>query len=207
MNEERKNALFLYATECIYSSNWTASEYANQRRQVRRDIKGGFFFVQDGMLFKKVTITEDEVQIEEKKRVIGASELSDILNRYHCVDGNHVGIRATLAKIHLWYWWPTIRQDISKHIASCEECQEKKPPPPRIIPIEPIIDTRKNQRWQIDFKGPLAGNSENKWFYLLFVIDHFDKFSWSKVFQTKDPEPVIEYVRSLFATFENPSIL
>ncbi len=38
-------------------------------------------------------------------------------------------------------------------------------------------------------------------------MDHFDKFLWSNVFESKDPEPVIEYVRSLFYTFGIPSIL
>jgi hypothetical protein len=59
-----------------------------------------------------------------------------------------------------------------------------------------MVFERKNQRWQIDFKGPLQKKPHQ--LYVFFIIDRFDMFVWSKAFLTKDPSPVSTWTLSKF---------
>ena len=70
MNEERKNALFLYCTKREYPTHWTLKEFANARRQVRRDVQIGSFFVEEGFLMKRVKITVNGIDSIENGKLL-----------------------------------------------------------------------------------------------------------------------------------------
>jgi hypothetical protein len=209
MDEERAAALLQYATNSTYPAHWTKKTHASQKRQVRRDITCNSFSIVNGTLMKNLPNGE-------KRKVITVNEVDAVLQQYHDnpLFGGHRGVAKTVFNVTSWYWWPTVRQDVRFKVAGCEKCQTNKPTVMNVEMI-PIISTRKNHRWQIDFKGPLGGENDvidtveitKKWCYILFCIDHFDKFLWAKSFETKNPGPLVEYLSYLFNTIANPDLL
>jgi transposase InsO family protein len=103
-----------------------------------------------------------------------------LLQKFHENFG-HPGINKTIKLITPYYWWPDIRKDIRKHVASCKTCQLAKT---RHLPelgkftlfesdIEPLevvgIDT-------IDL-GASAAKTRHK--YIQVVIDHMTRYVWA----------------------------
>ena len=83
-------------------------------------------------------------------------------------------------------------------------------------PIVPIKVTKPMERLHIDFKGPIchpSAKNENGeptsqgFVYILHVVDHFTKFLWTKVTDTKESGQVVKYLRKLFLREGTPHIL
>lgn len=58
----------------------------------------------------------------------------------------------------------------------------------------------------MDFKGPIKLSNQLS-FYILLVVDKFSKFLWTKIFETKDCEPVAIYIRNLMLIEGTPTRL
>jgi transposase InsO family protein len=90
--------------------------------------------------------------------------------------GGHSGIKRTLGKITLRYYWRTIYEDISSYISRCPLCQQAKAerhpsdqrtgrmPPPQ-EPWETI---------SMDYAGPFPDCDGFK--HILVIVDHFTNF-------------------------------
>ncbi|CAJ0964878.1 unnamed protein product [Ranitomeya imitator] len=57
---------------------------------------------------------------QDKERVLRWGHSSKI--------AGHVGVKKTLSLISRHYWWPSLRQDVTKFIASCPSCAKNKVP-------------------------------------------------------------------------------
>ena len=90
----------------------------------------------------------------------------------------HPGIDKTLELMTRNYWWPRMKKDIQKYIASCNTCQMVKPDrQAKAAPLNP--NEIPEGPWQIismDMMGPLP---ESKGFdTILVVVDQFTKKSF-----------------------------
>ena len=87
----------------------------------------------------------------------------------------HPGIDKTLELMTRNYWWPGMKKDIQKYVASCNTCQTVKPD--RQAKAAPLhLNEIPEGPWQIiliDMTGPLP---ESKGFdTILVVVDRFTK--------------------------------
>ena len=109
------------------------------------------------------------IYIPEKLRL-------DILMRYHEKPAaGHLGIKRTLELITRNYWWPKIKEDVTKFVNSCETCSRNKINRHRkygeLQPLE--TPDRPWKSIEIDF---LCGLPDSKGYtVIMVVVDRFSK--------------------------------
>ena len=90
-----------------------------------------------------------------------------VFNMYHML--NHMGTRPTITKVERSYYWPILRQDVSRWVSECMvclACKQKRTvrPPVNHIPVLP----KRFSQVQVDVVGPLVPSQGYR--YLLTVI-------------------------------------
>lgn len=86
----------------------------------------------------------------------------------------HDGQDRVYARITTSYYWPGLKDDIAKFLASCTICQKKNHKGIQPIPLRPLpIPDSTNFRVHVDLMGPLKSHTNNK--YILAITDAFTK--------------------------------
>ena len=115
-----------------------------------------------------------DVSDGKKARPLVPKPFRDVVIRmFHCL--GHKGQKPTLQKVAARYYWPTMRQDVSRVVSACPDCaavnigKTIKPP----MSHRPIIAKRFSDI-MVDIVGPIP---ESRGFrYLLTVIDRTTRF-------------------------------
>ena len=99
-----------------------------------------------------------------------------VMRDYHEKSG-HFGRDKVLKAIRQKYWWPRMRIDVEKWVASCHECQQRSPPPrPKLGKLQNIPTSYPWQRVHMDIVGPLPVTlNGNK--YILNLVDGYTKYA------------------------------
>jgi hypothetical protein len=93
----------------------------------------------------------------------------------------HIGARDLTTKV-FWqgFYWPSIIDDVSKLVTTCDTCQKNSPsskapsqPSQLITPSWPL------QRWGIDIVGPLT-TTQGNYKYAVVVVEYFIKWIEAK---------------------------
>ena len=95
----------------------------------------------------------------------------------------HFGVRRTIARVRLRYYWPGYLTDIEEWCKTCRVCQERKSPPNKNIAPLTSIDTGQGPFEQIALdiiKLPFTVRHNQ---YLLVIEDYFSK--WVEAFPLK----------------------
>lgn len=92
----------------------------------------------------------------------------------------HYDVARTYATLRQSYYWKGMHKDCQQWIRSCPRCAEKKPPGPgHKAPLQPLPLANINERWAMDFVGPLpvslSGNS-----YILVMTEYATR--WAEAF-------------------------
>ena len=88
---------------------------------------------------------------------------------------DHPGLKESKRRISMYYYWPTIKEDIDKFVRSCHGCQSVKPSkqkPPHIGTFD-VPDDRFSHI-HIDIVGPLPPSKGYK--YILSIKDRSTRF-------------------------------
>jgi transposase InsO family protein len=106
----------------------------NSTRYATRGTSKQFRLTEDGLIYEtrgkqpRLCIPEDM----ELKRCL-------LKDRHDAPTAGHFGTNKTIASIHQNYWWPHLRQDVEKYVASCDACQRNKPSQERPAgPLQPL---------------------------------------------------------------------
>jgi hypothetical protein len=105
---------------------------------------------------------------------LSRDEGKELLTQTHLgVCGGHIGARALTAKVfRQGFYWPSIIDDASKLITTCQACQFFLPntqaPSHLITPSWPL------QRWGIDIVGPLT-TAQGNYKYAVAVVEYLIK--------------------------------
>lgn len=113
------------------------------------------------------------------KKVVPKEQRAKVISEHHdAPTAGHLGVHKTLQRVqHTWYW-PKMRQDISKYVARCKVCQQTKYSqdcPSGLLGSRRSVD----QPWimiSADLIGPFP-RSTRGYKYLLVVTDTFTKFT------------------------------
>lgn len=136
--------------------------------------------VSDGLVFKKVSprlgIPTDEIDIW--RLWIPTDLTHDLVESAHISDDAlHCGIRKTLEKLKILYYWPQMTTQVTEYVRKCEKCKEIKRPT-QVLQTEmgkPFETQRPFQHIYIDYLGPYPRSTKGHT-YLLVVLDHLTKF-------------------------------
>lgn len=115
----------------------------------------------------------------EWKRVIPKEDRAKIIHMCHDEPtAGHLGSFKTFSRVQNQFYWPKMRQDISKYVARCRVCQTTKSDNQR--PAGMMGSRRGVDRpWKMiaaDLLGPLP-RSTSGYKYILVVTDTFSKFT------------------------------
>lgn len=92
----------------------------------------------------------------------------------------HFGVKRTLARVRLRYYWPGYMEDVEQWCKTCAVCQERKPPPSKNIAPLTSIDIGQGPFEQVALdilKLPRTGRGNQ---FLLVIEDYFSK--WIEAF-------------------------
>jgi hypothetical protein len=120
-----------------------------------------------------------------------------ILRQYHGLPTpGHIGITGTYYIIRQRFFWPKLRQDVTRWIASCAPCQQRKFGKQNSQGThKSVLQTRPFETISIDLVGPfpetVIGNT-----YILTIIDHFTRYPIAIPIPDKKPETVAKALKT-----------
>lgn len=135
--------------------------------------------VEGGKLRKMVPCTKDLVGTSsEWKEVVPKPERKRVLHQLHDeATAGHLGVQKTYARLQDLYYWPKMRQDVSKYVSRYRVCQQTKDDnrkPAGQMGAQRMV----NKPWSMiaaDLMGPFPRSSSG-YKYLLVITDTFTKF-------------------------------
>ena len=92
----------------------------------------------------------------------------------------HFGVKRTLARVKLRYYWPGYMEDVEEWCKTCVVCQERKPPPNKNVAPLTSIDTGQGPFEQVALDILKLPRTERGNQYLLVIEDYFSK--WIEAF-------------------------
>ena len=116
-----------------------------------------------------------------------ASLVPGVLSGLHDTPvGGHLGVKKTLEKVQMQFYWPSQEKDVEKWCASCAKCSSRKSPLPPRAPLQ-LEDSvsRPLERIAMDIVGPLPVTERGNR-YILVVGDYFTR--WKEAYPMKDME-------------------
>ena len=112
--------------------------------------------------------------------VIPTSMKNEVLTSFYN-DFAHAGFDRMHASLRTCYFWPTLYNDIKDYTSTCQTCQQNKRQyhatraPLCLLPIGDVF-----ARIHIDLIGVLPESGQNKYKYILIVVDSFSP--WIEAF-------------------------
>ena len=94
----------------------------------------------------------------------------------------HLGIERTTALLKDCFYWPSITEDVEKHVKSCPRCLRLKTQPEK-AELNPIIATRPLELVHIDYftiEAPTNSKS-GKDVNVLIITDHFTRYAQAHI--------------------------
>ena len=122
--------------------------------------------------------------------------------------GGHFGIKRTIRKIAVNYWWPSLQQDVTDYVSSCEACSREKQR--RRSPILPVGSAPQPAYpfhiISIDHVGPLEKSEDFK--FILVIIDHFSRWAIAvPVLDTSAETTALALYEEVYNRFGVPKML
>ena len=123
---------------------------AHVRENINKWVHKVFYTEQNGFLVAKRPG-------EEWGKVVAPECLRDfILRAFHTSDlAGHQGERRTFSQIRQYFFWPSMKRQITRWVKACLGCRKRKTPRPMRAGItEAILSTFPNEIIAIDILGP-----------------------------------------------------
>ena len=120
----------------------------------------------------------------------------------------HMGVRRTLYRLTLSFYWPGISRDVTKFCKSCEICLKARPKgktPKAPLQISPVFE-KPFYKCAIDLIGPLP-LTEKKNRFVLTLIDYTTRWVEAAPLRETTTTAVSEELITFFSRFGLPSIV
>jgi len=155
------------------------------------------FVIADGILYRHFAGDEEVV----KQIVVPGPLRSAVLCAAH--DGimaGHCGVRRTLRRVLLRFYWPGVRCAVKDYCQTCDICQ-KIISKGRVAPVPlqqmPVVDVP-FKRIAVDLVGPISPCSDRGHKYILTVVDVATRFPEAVPLMNIDTVSVAEALVTLF---------
>ncbi|XP_078492084.1 uncharacterized protein LOC144747728 [Ciona intestinalis] len=121
--------------------------------------------------------------------------------------GGHMGVKKTLDRILINFYWPGIRSDVARFCKSCDVCQKTigKGKVAK-VPLQkmPLIDVP-FERVAVDLVGPIQPPSEKGHRYLLTMVDYATRYPEAVPLKNITTEDVAEALVDIFSRVGVPN--
>ena len=118
----------------------------------------------------------------------------------------HFGVRRTMDRVLMNFYWPTVRKDVTEFCNSCDECQ-RTVAKGRIqsAPLEPMpLINEPFKRIAVDIVGPIIPASASGYKYILTVMDVATRYPEAIPLKSIDTVSVAEALVSIFCRMGCP---
>ncbi len=161
------------------------------------------FCVSEGMLFRMY----QDVHSTVKQIVVPQSLRASVLCAAHdSISAGHCGIKRTLKRVFLRFYWPGVTQSVRQYCRTCDVCQKTKAKG-RLRPVPlakmPVIDVP-FKRIAVDLIGPFSPTSRNGYRWVLTVIDVATRFPEAIPLKSIDTVSVAEALMGIFSRVGYP---
>ena len=132
-----------------------------------------------GLLYRKVF--DGQLQENKFQFILPQSYWKQALEACHENVG-YLGIERTTALLKDHFYWPSIAEDVEKHIKSCPRCLRFKTQPEK-AELNPVIATRPLELVHIDYltiEAP-ANSKSGKDVNVLIIMDHFTRYAQAHI--------------------------
>lgn len=185
----------------LYLSSGSIPDSVPQRDHSKFLNKARKFILRNGDLFSK------PLRLYQAPRllVLDKATQREIISYFHeGLAGGHVGLRGTLDKICMHYWWPNITKDVKETISTCHECQvvsKKRHREPYLATASPSV----LYKVHIDCVKMPRGNKG----YTAFVNirDDFSGFVDGEPIRSVNSESVRNFLSRYFGRYGTPYML
>ena len=159
----------------------------------------------DGTLFRFFSRSNKDIVI--RQLIVPRAFRNRVLSLGHdCVMAGHLGIRKTLDRILLNFYWPGMFGDVRRFCKSCDICQRTvaKGTITR-APVQnmPLVNVP-FQKMSMDIIGPIAPMSDRRHRYILTVVDFATRYPEAIPLREIDAETVAEALLSIFCPSRYP---
>lgn len=143
-----------------------------QKARTRREAEqksSDEYVLKDGILYRQ--------QGSVLQLVVPQAMRNTILTLGHSVPwAGHLGKHKTTARIHYYFHWPGLREDVVQFCRSCPQCQITSSQMPSRAPLQPLpIIGTPFERLRMDIVGPV-GKSKSGNRYMLVITDYATKW-------------------------------
>ena len=147
-----------------------------------------------GNVWHWLTISDDDIILLDANCIFvpkpSRKEILQLLHKSHC------GITKTLALARKFYFWPTLKNDVSNLINSCEKCQCLRPKLPDDVQINTAA-AKPVEKLSIDLF-----EIKNKHYFL--IVDRFSGLPWFQAIKNLSTETITKYLLKIFQTYGYP---
>ncbi|CAF4957616.1 unnamed protein product [Rotaria sp. Silwood1] len=149
----------------------------NKLKEIMKDSTKHSYVFKDGILYK-LALMRSNSTTKTKLIYLPSSMINSLLQFYHNDPlSGHFGVRRTYLKIKNKFWWPKMKQSISKYIQSCLPCQQyninRSKKPGQLFPIP--VPEGPFQLIGIDYCGPFKKTPRGN-LYVLCITDYFTRW-------------------------------
>ena len=140
---------------------------------------------------KKISVTQIVVPTPLRNSVL--------FTAHDAILAGHNGVRRTVQRVLLRFWWPGVRRDVRSYVRTCDTCQKTiaKGKVHR-VPLEkmPHVDTP-FKRIAIDLIGPFKPVSRNGYTHVLTIVDVATRYPEAIPLRHTDSVSVAEALMSV----------
>ena len=184
-----------------YLTDGTLPDDQTEARKIR--IKAPQYSVKQGVLYRKGYLTP-------WLRCTGPEQAKYVLREAHFGScGAHAGARSITQKVaRLGYYWPTMYQDATRIVETCQKCQHHAPTirQPQ-CELTSISSPWPFYQWGIDIVGPFP-EAPGRVKFLIVSIDYFTKWVEAEPVATITGKKILQFVwRNIVCRFGIPGII
>lgn len=169
------------------------------------------FRVMNNCLYKHLpSILPNTSNVPDWKLVIPTDNRQPILQQMHdSPTAAHMGISKTRSRISEFYYWPKMRQSVSRYVKDCQICAAQKS---ENVARPGFMGAEKNisfpfQAISMDLLGPFPKSKKGNQ-YVFVVTDYFTKFVLVQPLRKATTSPMIKFLREqVFLIFGVPEIV
>ncbi|XP_037776259.1 uncharacterized protein LOC119573219 [Penaeus monodon] len=172
-------------------------------------VKSPSFYYKDNVLmrfYRPPNLSVNDSWSEKHQIVLPQSIRKSVMEIAHEGFGGHLGIRKTCQKILNDFFWPGLKQDVTKHINSCHVCQVAGKPNQTIppYPLQPIqVPCEPFQKIIIDCVGPLPKTTKGNQ-YILTVMCPTTRYPEAFPLKNISAKSICKNLVHMFTTFGIP---
>ena len=155
--------------------------------------------LQQSVLCRRVT---SPTMNESKHLIVVPRSLQGLFLKLVHEDCGHQGVERTLSRLSDIAYWVGMAKNVVHHCKVCVKCQFSKAPPPKPIPLQPVLATRPWEMVAVDvLKVPISTKGNQ---YLLVVQDYFSKWPFARPMPDQKAERIVQVLKNEVFTVVGP---